>query len=290
MRYRVRHVTTYEYGESVSICHNEARLSPLATPTQRPLARRITIEPAPTVLVEDRDYFGNTVHFFSLEEVHSRLTVIADAEIELSPKRPPDFSRSPPWERVRDRVRRDRDPEALRAFEFSLEAPGARRLPELVEYAAQSLVPGRPLLEAVHELTRRIHADFRYLPGSTHVGTALEEIVATRQGVCQDFAHLALAALRAFGIPALYVSGYVYNQRVGDEGRAQVPDASHAWFSVWCPDHGYVDFDPTNGSVPEDEHVTLARGRDYSDVGPLRGVLLGGGRQLVRVAVDVQRL
>ncbi|HLV65582.1 MAG TPA: transglutaminase family protein [Polyangiaceae bacterium] len=290
MRYRVRHVTTYEYGESVSICHNEARLAPLSTRTQRPLASRIQVEPAAAVLVEDRDYFGNTVHFFSLEEAHLKLTVTADAEVELSPIETPDLSRSPPWEHVRARALRDRDPEALRALEFSLEPPGERRLPELVLYAKQSLLPGRPLLEAVFDLTRRIHADFRYLPGSTHVGTALEEVFATRQGVCQDFAHLELAALRAFGIPACYVSGYVYNAPASCEPRRSGADASHAWISVWCPELGYVDFDPTNGSVPRDEHITLARGRDYSDVSPLRGVILGGGRQVVQVAVDVQRV
>lgn len=290
MRYRVNHVTVYEYSESVSIGHNEARLVPRVTPHQRPIRTRLSIEPTAAVLVEDRDYFGNVLHFFTLQESHTRLAVTASSEVELLPVEPPALELSLPWEIVRDRVRADRSVEGLRAFEFTMESAYVRATPGLAEYALTSFTPGRPLLEAVFELTRRIQADFTYVPGSTTVSTPLEEVLSKRQGVCQDFAHLEIGMLRALGLPACYVSGYVHSAPPPGQPKLQGVDASHAWLSVWCPGFGYVDFDPTNGCMPSDEHITLARGRDFGDASPLRGVILGGGGHAVRVAVDVQRL
>lgn len=290
MRYRISHVTTYEYTESVSICHNEARLVPRDSAYQKPFGTRLSIEPTAAVLVEDRDYYGNVVHFFTLQEAHTRLAVTAQSEVEITPYETPALGLSMAWELVRERARKDRTLEGLRALEFSLDSQHVRPTPAIEAYAAQSFTPERPLLEATYDLTRRIFADFKYLPGSTTVSTPVEEVLLKRQGVCQDFAHLQIAMLRSLGLPACYVSGYVSTTPAPGQPRLQGADASHAWVSVWCPGFGYVDFDPTNGSIPSHEHITLARGRDFGDVSPLRGVLLGGGDHVVRVGVDVLRV
>ncbi|MFZ5890143.1 MAG: transglutaminase family protein [Myxococcota bacterium] len=290
MHYRVSHSTTYEYSEAVSICHNEARLSPRRTEQQTPLSTRLVIEPSAVLLAEDRDYFGNVVHFFTLEEAHLRLSVTACSELDITPYERPVLSLSPAWEFVRDSVRQERNGEGLRALEYTLESPHVRFAPGLLEYATASFGKGRPLLEAVFELTQRIHSEFRYEPGATSVATPLGQVLETRRGVCQDFAHLQIGMLRALGLPARYVSGYIHNAPPPGQPKLVGADASHAWLSVWCPGFGYVDFDPTNGSIPCDEHLTLAWGRDFSDTSPLRGVILGGGNHIVRVGVDVDRV
>jgi transglutaminase-like putative cysteine protease len=290
MQYRVTHCTTYEYSEAVSICHNEARLSPRRTERQTPLSTSLDIEPAALVLTEDRDYFGNVVHFFTLEEAHVRLSVSASSEVDVTPYERPVLSLSPAWESVRDAVRSERSLEGLRALEYTLESPHVRISEPMQKYAAASFTKRRPLLDAVLELTTRIFSDFQYEPGATSLATPLSHVLETRRGVCQDFAHLQIGMLRALGLPARYVSGYVHNAPPGDQPRLVGADASHAWLSVFCPGFGYVDFDPTNGSIPSEEHVTLAWGRDFSDTSPLRGVILGGGNHIVRVGVDVQRL
>jgi transglutaminase-like putative cysteine protease len=289
MRYKVAHTTTYEYSEPVSICHNEARLVPRATPYQRPAGTRLAIEPSAAELYEERDYFGNVVHLFALEEAHLRFSVTAYSDVEVSAFEQPVLTLSPAWESVRDSVRRDASPDGLRALEYTLESPYVRFSDGLFEYAAQSFFARRPLLEAVFELTRRVFADFKYEPGSTTIATPLADVLETRRGVCQDFAHLELGMLRMLGLAARYVSGYVHNAPSAGQPRLQGADASHAWLSVYCPGFGYVDFDPTNGCIPKDEHITLAWGRDFSDTSPLRGVIIGGGEPRVRVGVDVLR-
>ncbi len=290
MLYRVTHSTTYEYSEAVSICHNEARLSPRRTDYQLPVATRLVIEPSAVVLAEDRDYFGNIVHFFTLEEAHFRLSVTATSELDVLRYERPVLSLSPAWESVRDSIRHERSVEGLRALEYTLESPHVRFSAGLLEYAAASFPKGRPLLEGVLDLTTRIFTEFKYEPGATSLATPLMEVLQSRRGVCQDFAHLEIGMLRALGIPARYVSGYIHNAPPPGQPRLQGADASHAWLSVWCPGFGYVDFDPTNGTIPSDEHLTLAWGRDFSDTSPLRGVILGGGNHIVRVGVDVVRV
>lgn len=289
MRYRIAHTTSYEYSEPVSICHNEARLVPRMTAFQMPGPTRLAIEPSAAELCEDRDYFGNTVHFFTLEEAHARFSVTAFSEVDVIPYEQPVLGLSPAWESVRDAARQDSSPDGLRALEYTLESPYVRFSDGLFEYAAPSFSARRPLLEAVFELTRRLFADFKYEPGSTTIATPLDDVLATRRGVCQDFAHLELGMLRMLGLPARYVSGYVHNTPISAP-RLQGADATHAWLSVYCPGFGYVDFDPTNGTIPKDEHITLAWGRDFSDTSPLRGVILGGGEHRVRVGVDVSRI
>jgi transglutaminase-like putative cysteine protease len=287
--YRVSHTTAYEYAEPVSICHNEARLTPRSTERQRLVRSQLLVTPNVQAMDQDRDYFGNVVHYFSLNEAHRLLEVTALSDVELVPCAPPDLDASEPWDEVSELLREARSSEALTAQELTFDSPHARPDAELLAFAASSFSRGRPLFAATLELTRRIHAEFKYQPGSTSVATPLSEVLRTRRGVCQDFAHLEIAMLRALGLPARYVSGYVYN-RPSDGSARPYADASHAWISVYSPSLGYVDFDPTNGSIPADEHVTLGWGRDFSDVSPLKGVILGGGSHAVRVAVDVARI
>jgi transglutaminase-like putative cysteine protease len=290
MVYRVTHLTSYKYSQAVSICHNEARLTPRTTSHQRLLRSQLLVEPA--VATHDRgvDYFGNGVHWFSLQEAHTHLDVTAVSEIDISPFQSPAPALSSPWEHARDRLRDDRSTETLGAYEFVFESPHVRVDPDLAAYAQVSFTRGRPLLEGVLDLTRRIHAEFQYQPGSTTVATPVREVLRAKRGVCQDFAHVELGMLRSLGLAARYVSGYIYNPRDEDEPGLTGADASHAWISVYCPDFGYVDFDPTNGVIPSDEHVTLAWGRDFSDASPLKGVILGGGEHTVSVSVDVARV
>jgi len=290
MVYRVTHLTSYKYSQAVSICHNEARLTPRTTSHQRLLRSQLLVEPA--VATHDRglDYFGNGVHWFALQEAHTHLDVTAVSEVDISPFQAPAPGLSSPWEQARDRMREDTSAEARSAVEFVFESPHVRSDPDLAAYAQVSFTRGRPLLEAVLDLTRRIHAEFQYEPGSTTVATPVREVLRAKRGVCQDFAHVELGMLRSLGLAARYVSGYIYNRRDEGEPGLTGADASHAWLSVYCPDFGWVDFDPTNGCIPSDEHVTLAWGRDFSDASPLKGVILGGGEHTVSVSVDVARV
>jgi transglutaminase-like putative cysteine protease len=289
MAYRVSHTTAYEYAAPVSICHNEARLTPRTTERQRLVRNQLLVAPGVQTMDQDRDYFGNVVHYFSLTEAHRMISVTAVSDVELEAYAPPELSESEPWNEVRDFFRESHTKDALVGREFVYDSPHARPDSELVAYAAPSFPAERPIFEAVLDLTRRIHHDFEYKPGSTSVATPLSEVLATRRGVCQDFAHLEIAMLRGLGLPARYVSGYVYTRPEEDSGRSGM-DASHAWLSVCSPRLGYVDFDPTNGSIPTNEHVTLGWGRDFSDVSPLKGVILGGGTHAVRVGVDMVRV
>jgi transglutaminase-like putative cysteine protease len=291
MVYRVTHITSYEYAEPVSICHNEARLTPRSTSHQHLLRSQLLVEPIVAAHDRGSDYFGNTVHWFALQEAHTRLHVTAVSEVDVSPYVAPAAQLSDPWEVARDRIRDDRSPDALGPREFTFESPHIRLDPDLAAYAEASFPRGRPLLEAVLDLTRRIHKEFQYEPGSTNVATPVREVLRAQRGVCQDFAHVQIGMLRSLGLSARYVSGYIYNRRPGEEAPTLIgADASHAWLSVYAPGLGYVDFDPTNGVIPSDEHVTLAWGRDFSDASPLKGVILGGGDHVVRVSVDVTRL
>jgi len=287
--YRITHVTSYDYSEAVSICHNEARLTPRATTHQRVVRSQLLVEPAVATLDQDTDYFGNIVHWFSLEEAHTRLSVTAMSEVIVTRFEPPAAGLTGPWEAARDRVRTSRDAESLAAYELTFESVHVKVDQELLEYAEVSFTPGRPLLEAALDLTRRIHGEFHYEPGSTTVATPPREVLRARRGVCQDFAHLEIAMLRALGLPARYVSGYIFNKPRNGEPGLTGADASHAWVSLYVPGFGYVDLDPTNGVIPADEHVTLAWGRDFSDASPLKGVILGGGAHQLSVAVDVAR-
>jgi transglutaminase-like putative cysteine protease len=287
MRYRVTHTTVYTYEDAVSVSHNEARITPRRTPGQIPQRTQVLVEPAPTALVTETDYFGNAIHFFSLEESHDRLSVTAVSDVEVDAVPAPAFALTPSWDSVPTIIRRDRSKAGLDAIGYTFDSHYARVATELRAYAAESFHPGRPVLEAAYELTRRIHEDFEYVQGVTSIATPLAEVMHARRGVCQDFAHLEIAMLRSLGLPARYVSGYLRTRPAPGKAQLTGADASHAWVSIYCPGFNYVDLDPTNGTIPTDEHVTLAWGRDFGDVSPVKGVILGGGEHQLRVSVDV---
>ncbi len=286
MRYRVTHETTYTYEELVSICHNELRLQPRDTERQRRLGTALHISPVPRAASLELDYFGNPTHFFTVEEPHHGMVLVAESELEIDrSSEEPLFT--PPWESLRDRVREDRSHDGLAAFEMTFASPLVPVDREFASYAAPFFPRGGEILECVVELTHRIHTDFAYRPGATSVSTPVRDVLAAREGVCQDFSHVQLACLRALGLPARYVSGYLHTQPADGRERLVGADASHAWVSVYCGDAGWLDVDPTNDLVVSDQHLTLAWGRDYGDVPPIKGVILGSGGHTVEVAVDV---
>ena len=286
MRYRVRHETAYAYEELVSICHNEIRLEPRETPHQRRVATALRIDPEPAAIHREGDYFGNPAHFFTVEEPHHQMVLVAESEIELAPAPAP--RETPAWDALRAALADDRTPDALGARELAFASPLVPIADAFGAYAAPDFASGRAILPALVDLTHRIHEDFRYRPGATSVATPIGDVLETREGVCQDFAHVEIACLRALGLPARYVSGYLHTRPAPGRARLVGADASHAWVSAYCgPDAGWIDLDPTNDLVVSDGHVTLAWGRDYADVSPIKGVLLGGGDHTVEVAVEV---
>jgi transglutaminase-like putative cysteine protease len=291
MSFEIVHTTEYDYSESVSVSHHVARLSPRALAQQDCVRHELQIDPAPAVRAAHTDYFGNTMTFFAMQGAHNRLTVRARSTVAVRATPRPDPFDTPPWDATPGQSALPLD-----AIEYVFESTLRRSSvagpagADLAAYARTSFPPGRPLIEAVIELTRRIHEDFTYDPKATTVATPLADVFRSRRGVCQDFAHLQIACLRSLGLSARYISGYLATAPPSGAPRLVGADASHAWLAVYCPGVGWIDVDPTNNVLPSDKHVTLAWGRDYGDVSPIRGVILGGGRHSLRVSVEVTRV
>jgi len=283
MRYRTSHVTRYRYDAPVSQCHTEVRLTPRSLPWQSVMSRSIVTVPEAAAVDEWKDYFGNTVSMISILETHDRFSLAADSRVRVEQR--PAASSDVGWEAARDALAAHRSVDALESFEFVFDSPFVAAASELAAYARPSFDPGRPLLDAAGELSHRIHAEFTYKPDSTAIDTPPLEALRHKRGVCQDFSHVMIGALRSLGLAARYVSGYL---RSGAD--YQGAEASHAWVSVFVPGAGWVDFDPTNDVMPGTGHVVLAWGRDYGDVAPIKGIALGGGRQAVEVEVRVDPL
>ena len=279
MLFEVTHTTRYIYETPVTYCINEARLMPRTLPNQQLMQSTIRVEPAPAFLSHRTDYFGNDVTSFGVFEKHERFAATAQSLVEVRPDVPLADS-SVPWEDVRERIAAQSGAACLEASEFTYDSPFVWTSAELAEYAGKTFEPGRPLMDAVRELSHRIHTEFEYKTASTSIDMPLSEVLQKRRGVCQDFAHIMIGALRSLRLSARYVSGYV---RPGP--KVQGAQASHAWVSVFVPGSGWLSFDPTNDVMPSDCHVTLAWGRDYGDVTPVKGVTRGGGRQTVEVEV-----
>jgi transglutaminase-like putative cysteine protease len=287
MKYHVRHLTEYSYTEPVSLSHHLVHLSPRADNGQVCTRRELHIMPSPAFRRERIDAFGNRAIYFSIEEPHRHLSVEAQFDVSVpAPARPPLLFPAS-WESIRDRQGLERRADALASHSYLFDSPLVRAAPALAAYAASSFTPGRPFLEAVMDLTQRIHVEFTYDPRATTVTTPLADVLRARRGVCQDFAHLEIGCLRSLGLPCRYVSGYLLTRPPPGRPRLVGADASHAWVAVHLPDFGWVDFDPTNGVIPSDQHVTVAVGRDFADVTPVRGVILGGGAHELAVEVDV---
>ena len=287
MIYEVSHRTVYRYSQPVSISHHLLHLTPRDGGFQACRDTAVEITPAPTVHAPGIDYFGNPTTFVTIQQSHVQLVLHALSSIEIADRPIPAPEGTPPWEAVRELALNDRSSEALEALEFTFASPYVPSAPELRAYAASSFVPERPILEGARELTHRIFTDFTYEPGATTLGTGVVSAFAMRRGVCQDFAHIQIACLRALGLPARYVSGYLLTRPAEGKERLVGADASHAWLAVWVPGHDWVDLDPTNDLIPGREHITIGWGRDYGDVSPVSGVMFGGGAHEVAVAVDV---
>lgn len=288
MRYRVNHTTVYLYGADVATSHNQAHLVPRTNAFQKVFDNNFQVSPAPALLTHQRDSFDNVITLFTVSDPHRELTIDVRTEVEVRTKPYPTTAETPAWEHVRDRLLKDFDPKSLAAYEFVFDSMYVKTSGDLWSYAVESFAPGRPILEAVRDLTRRIHTDFAYDPSATSVSTPLEQVVQQRRGVCQDFAHLQIGCLRSMGLPARYVSGYLRTLPPPGQPRLVGADASHAWASVYVPGSGWLDFDPTNNTTPEESHITVAVGRDYNDVSPIRGIVVGGGGSSMNVSVDVE--
>jgi transglutaminase-like putative cysteine protease len=276
------HTTTYLYSNPVSICHTQTHLAPRESTRQKVKSHELSVSPEPSFSVSRTDYFGNEMNFFSIHEMHQTLTITSYSELELFPEEPPHAGLTPAWEEVRELMEDKPDEESFAASEFVCRSPFVKKSPDFREYAAASFTKGRSILDAGFDLCHRINKEFRYDPRATTISTPVDEVLRKRGGVCQDFAHLMISCARSMGLPARYVSGYL---RSGKESLGN--EASHAWCSLYCPDFGWLDFDPTNDVMPQGNHVTVAHGRDYSDVTPVKGVALGGGEQIVNVMVEV---
>lgn len=285
-RYRVRHATTHLYSTTVEVSRQAARLTPRSDGRQRCSSTTITVDPEASFRVDEVDYFGNTVTHLSIILPHRSLTIAAETTVDVTPATAPETSL--PWERTRDALRAPADPVTIAAEEFIHASPFVPALDTAWDYARPSFPPGRPLVEAARELTSRVHADFAYDSSATSISTTTAEVFELGRGVCQDFAHVEIACLRAMGLAARYVSGYLLTRPPPGRARLIGADASHAWISVWIPDRGWWDLDPTNDAVVSDEHIVCAVGRDFEDVSPIKGVVVGGADHALRVAVDVE--
>lgn len=289
IRFRLVHRTRYVYSARVDFAQHLLHLDARPDAGQRVDRTEIFCDPAPARHAAGSDHFGNRIAHLVLAAPHDRLELTLRAEGEVFPRVVPSPEAGPPWETVVAQLAANGFPTEWAASEFVHKSPLAMHDPQIQNFAGPSFPPGRPVLACARDLAGRIHRGFRYDPAATDVSTPLGRVLAMRAGVCQDFAHLAIAALRGTGLAARYVSGYIATRPAPGASRLRGADASHAWISVWCgADLGWVEIDPTNDCVVRDEHVVAAWGRDYSDVSPVRGVLVGGGAHRVEVAVDLE--
>ena len=291
MKFEVSHRTTYSYRQPVAQSYHLVHLKPRQLPQQSVLHHSLLIDPAPVRRSEIIDTFGNAAVLLRIEDEHTEFIVHARSTVEIAPPLPPDLSKTAAWEAIASLgshpagMGGDLDPAVLQFTCPSRHAPVSG---EIRAFARLSFPPRRPVLAGAMDMTARIVAEFKFDPTATDVSTPIERVLQLKRGVCQDFAHLSLAALRSLGIPARYVSGYLLTRPPPGRPKLKGSDASHAWVSVWAPETGWVDFDPTNGIIPVGEHITVAYGRDYEDISPVSGVLLGGSDQTMTVAVDVE--
>jgi transglutaminase-like putative cysteine protease len=287
MNFEISHRTFYRYSAPVSQSHHLLHLAPRPHARQTVLRHSLLIDPAPASRKDITDGFGNPTSIITIEQDHTELVIHSRAQVGVLA--PPDFdaARTAGWNDVAAQLRANLGSETFGAVLYSCPSRYIRPSREIYKFARPSFYDGRPLLDAVIDLTARIYREFTYQAGATDVATPVEEVLRMRRGVCQDFAHLEIACLRTLGLAARYVSGYLLTRPPEGQPKLIGADASHAWISVWAPETGWVDFDPTNNVTPKEEHIALAFGRDFQDVSPVTGVLLGGGDHDVEVAVDV---
>ncbi len=287
MNFTISHRTSYRYATPVTQSQHIVHLAPRTLLRQMVSRHSLLIEPAPASRFDRIDYFGNPTSILIVEEEHRELVVLSRSTVSVVAQAPVDLAASRSWEHVASMAVLADGARDLSVLQFAVTSRHTRPSAEILAFASASFPAGRPVLDGAFDLTRRIFAEFKFDPAATDISTPVAEVLKARRGVCQDFAHLSLAALRALGLPARYVSGYLLTRPPPGKAKLQGSDASHAWISVWSPEWGWVDFDPTNGLIPRDEHITVAFGRDYDDVSPVSGVLLGGSDQVLTIGVDV---
>lgn len=285
--YDVLHSTTYNYLGKVSVSHHLLKLAPRHYFKQNCQTHELAVNPTPATLSLHSDYFGNPTHFISIERPHEQLVVSSRSRVAVSPAFIPEAAETASWENVRAQCRDDHSGQALEAHEFTGASPMIPINPAFADYASASFTKNCPLLNALADLARRIQADFKFDPSATTVTTSVADFFRLRRGVCQDFAHFQIACLRSIGLPARYVSGYIETDPPSGQPKLRGVDASHAWTSLLCPGIGWIDADPTNNCFPSLRHITIGWGRDYGDVCPIRGALVGGHHQTLHVSVDV---
>ena len=285
--YQITHRTTFSYTQPVAISHHVLRLALRSHPRQHCLRSAIDIDPAPSVRSNRTDYFGNPLTHLTIQTPHSALVVEAQTLVDVVKSDLIHLDQSLPWDHVIQQLQGSTDAVELDAQQYLYDSPYVTLDDATYDFVCDCFPPGRPVLAGVMDLTSRIFRDFTYEGGVTDVSTPVQDVLISRKGVCQDFAHLEIAALRSFGLPARYISGYLLTHPPEGQEKLIGADASHAWLSVWCPDVGWVDFDPTNNCIPSNEHITVAWGRDYGDVSPINGFMVGGGQHTPTVSVDV---
>ena len=285
--YQVKHRTTFTYTQPVAISNHVLRLIARPHNRQRCLRSTLTITPTPSGRFDGEDFWGNPITYLTIQTPHHTLIVDANNFVEVMKPEAIQVDQSMPWDHVQTYLHEQTDSSILEAQQFMYDSPYITVDDATFEFAQTCFPPGRPILAGVMDLTHRIYRDFTYQGGVTDVSTPVKDVLTSRKGVCQDFAHLEIAALRSLGLPARYVSGYLLTHPPEGQEKLVGADASHAWISTWCPHFGWVDFDPTNNCIPGEEHITLAWGRDYGDVSPINGFMIGGGHHTLDVSVDV---
>ena len=290
MTYRIVHKTTYKYEHPVSFGNHLTYLIPRSRLGHTCTSHELVVTPKPAGMSERLDYFGNQVTLFTIQEPHEELSIEAHSRVVIEGDSVAWPEHSPAWDEVVRSVRTDLSPEGLDAYQFVFESPRVKPGDEFAAYTSPSFPPARPLTEGLLDLTARIYKEFRFDAKATNVRTSPDEVLRLKKGVCQDFAHLQVACLRSLGLPARYVSGYLRTYPPPGRPRLIGADASHAWVSVYCPGSGWLDVDPTNNLIPSQSHVTLAWGRDYGDVSPVRGIILGGRDHELEVGVEMEPL
>jgi len=287
MIYDVSHKTVYRYSTPVVQSQHVVHMTPRVVERQVVKGHTLLVDPAPTLRTEREDYYGNRVVMFDIEQEHEELIVHARSSIDVAAPEEISLEQSTPWDTLGAVIGDAKSQVPLDVIGYACASKHTRPTVEIAEYARPSFAPGRPVLQAAWDLNSRIFSDFVFDTTATDVSTPVGQVLRQRRGVCQDFSHLALACLRAMHLPARYVSGYILTAPPLGVPKLAGADASHAWISVWAPEFGWVDFDPTNGLRPLDEHIAIAYGRDYDDVSPISGILLGGSEHSVSVGVDV---
>ena len=290
MRYRVNHQTEYFYADRVPLCHNVIRLRPRDTAFQTCERNQLSITPTPADERERVDYFGNHAIWIAVQEPHHSLKIEMTSEVNVASSAMPVDLKSPPWDQVPAIISGGLDPTVLAAREYTFDSPYITRCAELADYAKPDFPPGAPLVDCIMNLTHRIFDEFIFDTDATTIGTPLLEILHHHHGVCQDFAHLQIGCMRSLGLPARYVSGYLVTKPPPGQRRLIGADASHAWISAFIPGYGWVDFDPTNDTVPNDQHITIGWARDYDDLSPVKGVTIGGHGHTLEFSVDVEAM